>query len=84
MDKTKYAAVSIARERRAGNYGLAIKIINKLLSKEIKDKDLIKSFTKAELIEMRIDLLEKLGYSRLVEFERKNRVIACPKFYSSF
>jgi tripeptidyl-peptidase-2 len=84
MDNSKYAAVSIAKERRAGNYGLAIKIIHKLLSKEIKDKDLIQSFTKSELMDMRIDLLEKLGYSKLVEFERKNRAIACPKFYSSF
>lgn len=80
----KYSKVVMEREERAGRYGSTIKIINKLLSKEIKEKDFIGSISKSSLFEKRAEIFEKLGYSVLVEYDKKNRIIACPKSYALF
>jgi hypothetical protein len=80
----KYSKVVMEREERAGRYGCTIKIINKLLSKEVKEKDFIGSVSKSSLFEKRAEIFEKLGYSVLVEYDKKNRIIACPKSYALF
>lgn len=79
----KYAALLLERETRAGRYGNALKIINKMLSKEVKD-DVIKPLTRAELFQKRAEIFEKLDYSLLVEYDKSSRVIACPKSYALF
>jgi uncharacterized membrane-anchored protein YjiN (DUF445 family) len=80
----KYSKLVMEREERAGRYGLALKVINKVLSKEIKDKDFTGSISKPSLLEKRAAIFEKLGYSVLVEYDKKNRIIACPKSYALF
>lgn len=81
---TKYAALNIEKEMRAGHYGLALKQINKLLAKEFKETDMIRPLTRSDLLEKRIAIFEKLGYSVLVEYEKRTRVIACPMSYAPF
>jgi hypothetical protein len=81
----KYAALNIETEMRAGRYGLALKQINKLLIKnEIKEKDMIQPLTRSDLMEKRAAIFEKLGYSLLAEYDKRTRVIACPKKYTPF
>lgn len=78
----KYAALVIERETRAGRLGAALKVLNKLIGKEVKDA--IKPITKAELYEKRVQIFEQLGYSILVGYDKSTRVISCPKSYRLF
>jgi tripeptidyl-peptidase-2 len=80
----KYAALVIERETRAGRFGSVLKVLNKLISKESKDKDSIKTLSKSELYEKRAAIFEQLGFKVLVEYDMKARVIACPKAYALF
>lgn len=73
----------IERETRAGRYGCALKMINKLLSKEPKD-EAIKPLSRAELLTRRAAIFEKLGYSILADYDKSNCVISCPKAYALF
>jgi hypothetical protein len=74
----------LEREKRAGRYGMVVKTINKVLAKEIKDKDFLYPTTKSKLMEERAAALEKLGYKELVDRDRKMRVVACPRSYALF
>jgi hypothetical protein len=80
----KYAALVIERETRAGRFGSVLKVLNKLISKESKDKDSIKTLSKSELYEKRAAIFEQLGFKVLFEYDMKARVIACPKAYALF
>lgn len=81
----KYATLCIEKEMRAGRYGLALKQINKVLAKtESKEKDMIHALTRSDLLSKRAAIFEKLGYSMLVEYDRRMRVIACPSDYAPF
>jgi len=80
----KYAALVIERETRAARYGIVLKTINKLIGKENKDKDAIRALSKSELLEKRAQIFAKLGYDILVDYDKKTRVIACPKSYALF
>ena len=80
----KYAALVIQRETREERYGNALKVVNKLLSKDGTKDDAIKPISRSDLYEKKVELLEKLGYSVLVEYEKTNHVIACPKSYALF
>lgn len=85
--EVKYAALNIEKEICAKRFGLALKQVNKLLAKDgVKDykKDLIKPTSRPELLKKRIEILEKLDYSLLVEYDRSSQVIASPKNYSPF
>jgi hypothetical protein len=85
IDATEtYSKLIMEREERAGRYGSTLKVINKLLSKDIKEKDFIGSMSKSSLLEKRAEIFEKLGYSVLVEYDKTNRIIACPKSYALF
>ena len=80
----KYAALSIERERRAGRFGNALKLINKALSKETKEETMIKPLSKSDLLGMRAKIFEELGFFILVEYDRSTRVTACPKSFDLF
>jgi hypothetical protein len=81
----KYAALNIEKEMRAGRYGLALKQINKLLAKEIKEKDgMIQPLSRADLWEKRAAIMAKLGYTALAEYDARARVIACPMGFAPF
>jgi tripeptidyl-peptidase-2 len=85
LDSTsKYTPLVLEREERAGRYGIVLKLISKLLSKEVKEKDFVKPLSKRDLLEKRAIILGTLGYSILVEHDKKTRVIACPKAYALF
>lgn len=79
----KYAALVIERETRASRYGNVLKLMGKLLSKEIKE-DVIKPMTRAEILEKRSEIFEKLGYSILVEYDKGRSIIASPPSYMLF
>ena len=82
----KYAALNIERQMRTGRYGLGLKQINQLLNKEggVKEKDMIKPLSRSDLLKKRAEIFESLGYSVLVEYDKRARVVACPKNYLSF
>lgn len=80
----KYAALVIERETAEGRYGNALKLVNKLLAKESCKEDAIKPISRFDLYQKKVELLEKLGYTMLAEYEKSNRVIACPKLYALF
>jgi hypothetical protein len=80
----RYAALVIERETRAGRLGSVLKILNKLIPKEIKEKDAIKVLSRSELMEKRAAIFEELGFDVLVDYDKKTRVIACPKDYALF
>ena len=74
----KYSQLHMEREERAGRLGSVLKIVNKLLSKDPKEKDFLLPVTKAWLYEKRIDLLGKLGFHALVDHDRMTRITSCP------
>jgi len=78
----KYAALVILREERAGRYGTILKLLNKLLGKEVKDA--IKPMSKSSILEKRQEILAVLGYDALVEYDKRTRIISCPKSYMLF
>jgi tripeptidyl-peptidase II len=81
----KYAALVIERDCRSGLYGLALKRINKLLSKPTKEGNgTIKALSKSDLLARRAQIFEKLGYLALVHREKSTRLVAAPKDYLPF
>jgi tripeptidyl-peptidase-2 len=85
LDSDKqYTALYLEREKRAGRYGTVVKVLNKLLGKEVKEKDFMYPVTKAQLLEERTAALTKLGYTTLVDRDQKTRGVACPKSYALF
>ena len=79
-----YLGIYLEREKRAERYGVVVKAINKILAKEIKDKDFLYPTSKASLMKERADALGKLGYTALVDRDNKMRVVACPQSYALF
>jgi tripeptidyl-peptidase-2 len=80
----KYAALAIERDCRASRYGLALKRINKLLTKNGKDSGGIKPLTKADLFEKRCEIFKQLGYDALVKRDQAMRLVAAPNDYKLF
>lgn len=80
----KYAALVIRREELAGRYGTVLKLVNKLLNNGKELKDAIRPLSKSELFEKRQDILVTLGYSALVEYDKRTRMISFPKSYMLF
>ena len=81
---TKYATLVMERDSRAENYGLVLKQLDKLLSKDVKEKDLLVPMKKSDIFKKRSEVLALLGYDALVAVDSKTRVIASPKGYALF
>jgi tripeptidyl-peptidase-2 len=81
----KYAFLAIQRDCRAGRHGLALKRINKLLSKANgKDTGGVKPMSRADLLEARAKTFETLGYHALAKRDKDNRLVASPAAYRLF
>jgi tripeptidyl-peptidase-2 len=78
----RYSVVMLERDRRAGRYGVMLKSLNALIGKEVKGA--ISPLSKADLLTMRAEVLEVLGYKELVEYDKARRVIDSPKSYRLF
>jgi tripeptidyl-peptidase II len=81
----KYAVLVLAREKKAGRFGSMLKLLNALL-KDNGDstKGGICPLTKADILGKRADVLESLGFSKLVEYDKKWRVISSPNAFGLF
>jgi tripeptidyl-peptidase-2 len=79
-----YMSIYFEREKRAGRYGSIVKTINKILSKDFKEKDFLYPLTKQSLMEERAVALEKLGYTPLLERDEKLRIVECPSKFAPF
>lgn len=81
----KYAVLVIEREKRADRLGAALKLLNALIKNNGEDtKGGICPLSKATLLSKRAQILEDLGYTELVEHDKKWRVISAPKDYALF
>lgn len=81
----KFAVLVLQRERRAKRLGAALKLLNSLIKNNGEDtKGGICPMTKANLLMKRAQILEDLGYTELVEHDKKWRVISAPKDYALF
>lgn len=84
---TKYAALVIKREEIAGRYGTILKLLNKLLKNNSNGggKDaVIRTMSKSDILQKRQEILTKLGYTALVEYDKRTRIISCPKSFMLF
>ena len=71
QDDPKIAVLALEREKKAGHTGLVFKRLSTLLvGKGIETKDGIYQFTKEDIIERRLRLLDDLGYTHLAEREK--------------
>lgn len=86
IDKdNKYAVLVLEREKRAERLGAALKLLNSLIKNNGEDtKGGICPMSKANLLTKRAQILEDLGYTELVEHDKKCRVISAPKDYALF
>lgn len=81
----KYAVLFLGREKRAGRYGSMLKLINTLLKNNGEGtKGGICPMTKSELYAKRAEVLEELGYTVLVEYDKKMKCISAPKDFALF
>lgn len=80
LDQDKYARLVLERDARQGRWGLVLKLLNKLLG----DGGNQSGIEKNELYERRTEVFAKLGWTHLLENERKWRVIDCPTNYYLF
>jgi hypothetical protein len=86
IDKDKkYAVLTIERDMQAERFGAVLKLLNALINNKGEDtKGGICPMSKADLLAKRARVLEALGYSELVEHDKKWRVISAPKNYALF
>jgi len=81
----KYAVLVMEREEMAGRYGTVMKLLNSMLAKDGETtKGGICPLSKSDLLEKRAAIFEKLGYTMLVENDKKWRLIAAPKSFMPF
>lgn len=80
LDKDAYARLVLERDARKGRWGLVVKALNKLLG----DAGNGSGIPKEELYKRRLEAYTQLGWTHLLENERKLRVIDCPKDYALF
>jgi tripeptidyl-peptidase II len=81
----KYAFLAIQRDNRAGRHGLALKRINKLLSKANgKDTGGVRPMSRSDLLEARTKIFETLGYGALSKRDEVLRLIASPSAFKLF
>ena len=85
--EAKFAVLNLEQKIRTKHYGLALQQVNQLLSKVgVKDgkKDWIKPTNRSELLQKRVEILEKLGYTQLVEMGRLSLALDTPTKYAPF
>ena len=80
LDKDAYARLVLERDARKGRWGLVVKTLNKLLGNSGNGSGI----PKEELYRRRLEAYTQLGWTHLLENERKWRVIDCPKDYALF
>jgi hypothetical protein len=81
----KFSTLRIAREMRAGRYGMALKQINTMLEDEGKEKDtVIRPMTRSDLLAKRSSIYLRLGFVSLYENGVRAQAINCPKNYTPF
>lgn len=78
----KFAIVLLERERRGKRYGAMVKLLNSLVDKDCKGG--ICPLTKADILTKRAEVLETLGYTSLVKYDKTWRVICSPTSYKLF
>jgi DNA replication protein DnaD len=79
------STLAIERDIRAARFGLALKQINQLLSKDSTEcKGAIRPLSRSDLLKKRESLLEKLDYKILVEYDKYNQIVSCPPSYMPF
>jgi hypothetical protein len=84
-EDNKFAVLVLQRERRAKRLGVVLKLLNSLIKNNGEDtKGGICPMPKANLLMKRAQILEDLGYTELVEHDKKWRVISAPKDYALF
>lgn len=82
---SKYAVLSLEKERRMGRLGLVLKLITKLLEKDGEDtKGGICPLSKSDLLDRRAEVLKTLGYAHLSEYDKSWRVLSSPKDFAPF
>ncbi len=80
LEQDKYSRLVLERDARKGRWGLVLKLLNKLLG----DAGNSSGMEKKELYARRLAVFEQLGWTHLLENERKWRVIDCPTGYALF
>jgi tripeptidyl-peptidase-2 len=80
----KYVSLALERDCRAGRQGLALKRINKLLTKNGKDTGGVKPLSKSDLLEKRAAIFLELGYSALHKRDKAMKFVAAPTDYKLF
>lgn len=80
----KYALLALERDTRAGHFGLALKRIMKLLSKNGKDTGGVKPLNKSDLLERRATILQQVGYTSLHKRDKAFKFVASPADYKVF
>jgi len=83
----KYARLALERDIRSGYFGLALKRINKLLSKNGKDGSSsggIKTLSRVELLEKRATICQTAGYTALYKRDQAMKFVATPADYKLF
>jgi len=79
----KYATLVLRRDELGGRYGMMLKLLNKLLTgKEVKDA--VQPLSRSDLYKKRVEVLKKLGYDALVEYDTRNRIVSSPKAWMLF
>ncbi|KAL3696139.1 hypothetical protein R1sor_010215 [Riccia sorocarpa] len=73
----KYSLLSVKREKRAGRLGTAIKALNDLIQDDSKPPQ-------KHLFELRIQLIEKIGWAHWAAYERKWLKVRFPSDYPLF
>ena len=85
--EAKFAVLNLEQKIRTKHYGLALQQVNQLLSKvgvKNSEKDWIKPTSRSELLQKRVEILEKLGYTQLVEMGRLSLALDTPTKYAPF
>jgi tripeptidyl-peptidase-2 len=82
----KYAVLVLERDRRAGRFGSMLKLLNALLKKngETTTKDGICPMSKADILARRAKVLMDLGYTELVDYDSKRKILSSPKSFMLF
>jgi hypothetical protein len=85
-DDIDNTVLGIERDIRSEYYGIAITQVNSLLSKDASSdtKTGIRTLSRSQLLEKRMQLFEKLGYTILCDYDKSNQVVSCPKSYALF
>ena len=81
----KFAVLVLERDARAKRHGLVLKTLGTLLKKDGEGtKGGICPLSKKDLLERRAKVLDELGYTELVAYDKSRRVVDSPDSFSLF